>query len=95
MFVVSTESKKLMHEWYTKRAPMLGLAAENGFFWRWMSRNRDGNDWNTLIDCEDFEWMTKVRLIMESYRDKTDGTIIEEKESSITWNFEGTDLEYG
>jgi len=84
-----------MHEWYTKRAPMLGLAAENGFFWRWMSRNRDGNDWNTLIDCDDFEWMTKVRLIMESYRDKTDGTIIEEKESSITWNFEGTDLEYG
>jgi trehalose-6-phosphatase len=24
-----------MHSWYAKCAPKLGLAAENGFFYRW------------------------------------------------------------
>lgn len=37
VFVVSTESKSLMHSWYHQKAPRLGLAAENGFFWRWIS----------------------------------------------------------
>jgi len=26
-----------MHNWYAEKAPKLGLAAENGFFWRWNS----------------------------------------------------------
>jgi trehalose 6-phosphate synthase/phosphatase len=95
VFVVSTETKQFMHQWYSKGAPMLGLAAENGFFWRWISRNSDGNDWKTLIELDDFEWMKKVRLIMNAYKDKTDGTFIEEKESSISWIFKNTDPEYG
>lgn len=37
VFVVSSESKSLMHQWYNIRSPKLGLAAENGFFWRWTS----------------------------------------------------------
>jgi trehalose-6-phosphatase len=34
VIVISSNLKSLMHAWYAKRAPSLGLAAENGFFWR-------------------------------------------------------------
>ena len=42
-----------MHKWYSQKAPKLGLAAENGFFWRWNSQNRSDNDWNKLIEIDD------------------------------------------
>ena len=32
---------------------------------------------------------------MRGYKDKTDGSYIEEKESSILWNYENTDFEFG
>jgi trehalose 6-phosphate synthase/phosphatase len=45
IFIVSPESKKQMHDWYAKKCPNLGLAAENGFFWRWNSVDKGENDW--------------------------------------------------
>lgn len=95
VFVVSSESKSLMHQWYNLRTPHLGLAAENGFFWRWTSKDKTASDWSTLIEVADFEWINQVRLIMNRYVDKTEGSYIEEKESTIIWNFKNTDLEYG
>lgn len=53
VFVISSESKMHMHKWYSKKAPKLGLAAENGFFWRWTSQNQSENDWNKLIEIDD------------------------------------------
>lgn len=32
---------------------------------------------------------------MEGYNKQTDGAFIQEKESSIIWNFQNTDLEFG
>lgn len=32
---------------------------------------------------------------MIAYKEKTDGSYIEEKESSIIWNYKNTDLEFG
>ena len=52
VFVVSSESKALMHSWYHTKAPNLGLAAENGQFWRWTSKNANAEAWNTLIDVQ-------------------------------------------
>ena len=39
--------------------------------------------------------MNQVRLIMQQYTEKTDGSYIEPKESSIIWNFKNTEVEYG
>jgi len=32
---------------------------------------------------------------MDGYKDKTDGSYIEEKESTIIWNYKNTDLDFG
>jgi len=42
-----------MHKWYSNKAPKLGLAAENGFFWRWTSKGIKGDYWEKLIDHDD------------------------------------------
>ena len=53
VFVISSESRKHMHNWYSKKASKLGLAAENGFFWRWTSTDKSEQDWNKLIEIDD------------------------------------------
>ena len=40
-------------------------------------------------------WIESVRDIMKSYTEKTDSTSIEEKESSIVWNYKDSDPELG
>ena len=40
-------------------------------------------------------WIKQVRLIMELYKEKTDGSYIEEKESNIIWNFRETYYQFG
>ena len=95
VFVVSPASKALLHSWYHEKAPKLGLAAENGFFWRFDSRNKNESEWNQLIQVDDFMWIKQVRLIMKQYKDKTDGSYIEEKESTIIWNHKNAEYEFG
>lgn len=85
-----------MHKWYSTKAPKLGLAAENGFFWRWCStQHKKEDEWNKLIEVDDFGWINQVRLLMCAYKNKTEGSFIEEKESSIIWNYRDTDFEFG
>ena len=86
VFVVSEASKYQMHQWFAKDAPRLGLLAENGYYYRWISENKKENDWGKLSDVDDFQWINQVKLIMNQYKNKTDGSFIEEKETSITWN---------
>ena len=40
-------------------------------------------------------WINQVKLIMQGYKNKTEGSFIEQKESSIIWNYKNTDLEFG
>ena len=95
VFLVSPESKSKLHEYYSVKAPNLGLAAENGFYWRWNSIDKSINDWHQLIHIEDCLWIKQVRLIMEQYNNKTDGSYIDEKESNIIWNYEHSDWMFG
>ena len=64
VFVVSSEEKRLMHHWYAEKARHLGLAAENGFVWRWESNDKSENDWKRLNEVIDFDWMNQVKMIM-------------------------------
>ena len=34
ILLISSHTKDKMHKWYAEACPRLGLAAENGFFWR-------------------------------------------------------------
>jgi len=85
----------VLHEWYGERVPKMGLAAENGFFWRWNSQGRNEHEWIKLLHIVDFCWIESVKDIMQSYLEKTEGAVVEEKESMIVWNYEDTDPDFG
>jgi len=72
---------------------MLGIAAENGFFYK-LKNNKD-EDWLRLSKLTDFMWIESVRDIMRNYSEKTEGAMIEEKESMIVWNYKDTDQGLG
>jgi trehalose-6-phosphatase len=45
VFVISNHTKSQMHKWYAEACPLLGLAAENGFFWRPDSLDKNEHKW--------------------------------------------------
>mmetsp|Transcript_22140 Transcript_22140/g.21355 ORF Transcript_22140/g.21355 Transcript_22140/m.21355 type:complete len:134 (+) Transcript_22140:1-402(+) len=94
-FVISSQKKNVLHDWYGEKVPKMGLAAENGFFWRWNSELRNEHEWIKLLQIVDFCWIESVKDIMQSYLEKTEGALIEEKESMIVWNYEDTDPDFG
>ena len=53
---VSETSKKTLYKWFSSAAPNLGLAVENGLFWRWDIRGHS-NSWNKLLDLDDSLWV--------------------------------------
>jgi len=52
-------------------------------------------DWITLSDVFDSSWMDLSEQIMDVYTQRTDGTIIERKGSSIVWQFRDAEPEFG
>jgi trehalose 6-phosphate synthase/phosphatase len=76
---------------------MLGIAAENGFFYRWPDGKEESqNKWQNLIkDAGECLWVESVRDVMKGYTAKTDGSFIEDRESMIIWNFKDSDPEFG
>lgn len=95
--VISSQKKDVLQSWFTKSAPLVGLAAENGYFYRWPDGKPQNEDkWLQLLkDAGENLWMESVRDIMEAYTAKTDGAFIEDRESMIIWNISYADPEFG
>lgn len=53
VIVMSSHTKALMHQWYSQACPNLGLAAENGFFWRLDSKEKNEHHWAKLLKTTD------------------------------------------
>ncbi|KAJ1998591.1 hypothetical protein GGI04_004934, partial [Coemansia thaxteri] len=68
----------------------LALSGEHGSFIRYP----DG-DWVSLLESMDMEWKSEVLSIFEFYTERTAGSTIEAKETSITWHYRNADPEYG
>ena len=44
VFVISGQEKDIMHKWFA-HIGQLGIAAENGFFYRWNSIDKEVDNW--------------------------------------------------
>lgn len=42
----------------------------------------------------DFSWKSKVKKIMKGYEENIDGSFIEERQSTIIWNYKNAELEH-
>ena len=71
----------------------LGLAAEHGFF----VKPTSGEDWEQLYTKggNNFAWKEMVEPILEVYKDSTDGSYIERKDSALVWHYQNADPDFG
>lgn len=81
----------------------LGMSAEHGGFIRDPS-NGNGNGraamedeevWMNFTEKLDMGWMEEVAEIFRYYTERTTGSHIEVKKSSITWHYRASDPEWG
>ncbi|XP_024517259.1 alpha,alpha-trehalose-phosphate synthase [UDP-forming] 5-like [Selaginella moellendorffii] len=90
VFVVSGRERKTLSDWF-EPCDKLGLAAEHGFYYRWC---RD-KEWIMSVSATEFEWKQIVLPIMRQYKESTDGSFIEAKESAAVWHHEDADPDFG
>ncbi|KAJ7119934.1 trehalose 6-phosphate phosphatase [Mycena crocata] len=70
----------------------VGFSAEHGGFVR---EPGVGREWTNFTEKLDMSWMAEVEEIFRYYTERTTGSHIEMKKSSITWHYRASDPEWG
>lgn len=64
--------------------PRVGVIAENGAF----LREPENPEWQQLLDESDtLEWRRGIQKVMEYFQERTEGSSIEERQFSLTFNY--------
>lgn len=90
VFIVSARSRKTLGEWFSP-CENLGIAAEHGYFLR---LKRDV-EWETCVPVAECSWKQIAEPVMKLYTETTDGSTIEDKETSLVWSYEDADPDFG
>jgi trehalose 6-phosphate synthase/phosphatase len=87
--VISGRRKSDLESWFAPAVPGIWLAAEHGGFLR-----GPGGEW-TPLHSDGGDWKQRVRPVFEHFVERTPGSLIEEKELSLTWHYRLAEPEYG
>ncbi|KAF7344346.1 Trehalose-6-phosphate phosphatase [Mycena sanguinolenta] len=69
----------------------VGFSAEHGGFMRAPGEET----WVNLTEKLDMSWMGEVEEVFRYYTERTTGSVVEMKKSSITWHYRASDPEWG
>ncbi|WFD07877.1 hypothetical protein MVES1_003245 [Malassezia vespertilionis] len=72
--------------------PRIGLSAEHGSYFR---EHGLDEQWQNLSSELDMSWKPDVLAVFRYYTDRTIGSMIEEKKSSIVWHYRNADPDFG
>ncbi|KAM0682666.1 hypothetical protein MDAP_001898 [Mitosporidium daphniae] len=89
IFLISGRDQQTLDEWLGHIAN-LGFSAEHGCFLK-----MPGELWVNQLEELDISWKTDILSVFEYYTERTPGSFIEHKRSSITWHFRLADPDYG
>ncbi|KAF8942243.1 threalose-6-phosphate phosphatase [Haplosporangium gracile] len=90
VWVISGRDQKVLEEWLG-HIPNLGFSAEHGSF----MRQPGSQKWVNLTESLDMGWKNDVIEIFTYYSERTQGSFIEHKRSSLTWHYRMADPEFG
>ncbi|EGO29858.1 glycosyltransferase family 20 protein [Serpula lacrymans var. lacrymans S7.9] len=101
VYIVSGRDQ-LFLEQHLGKLSGLGMSAEHGGFIREPMRggSEEGgegkeSEWVNFTERLDMEWMEEVGEVFRYYTERTTGSHIEVKKSSITWHYRASDPEWG
>ncbi|KAL3670154.1 hypothetical protein V7S43_004469 [Phytophthora oleae] len=87
--LVSAHDRNVIGSWLTDRR--VGVVAESGYFYRMPN----DEEWQVMAEDTDPSWKKVVRPIMQYFTERTPGSRIDSKESSLTWHYGDTDPIFG
>jgi trehalose 6-phosphate synthase/phosphatase len=90
VIVMSGRPRESIEAWFGS-VENLGLAAENGFYYK-VPRSEE---WACMDPTVDLSWTPVVEGIMKEYCERTDGAQLSLTESHMRWVFRDTDQEFG
>ncbi|KAI8374198.1 glycosyltransferase family 20-domain-containing protein [Radiomyces spectabilis] len=91
VWVVSGRDQDCLDNWLGSAVNRLGLSAEHGCF----LKPAGAKEWTNILDDVDMSWQQGVTEIFDYYTERTQGSFVEHKKSSITWHYRMADAEYG
>ncbi|KAL7326833.1 hypothetical protein PS15p_209109 [Mucor circinelloides] len=91
VWVVSGRDQVVLDEWLGSNISNIGLSAEHGCYLKEVG----SNEWKSIVDDMDMSWRADVEEIFDYYTERTQGSFVEHKKSSITWHYRMADAEYG
>ncbi|KAL5522620.1 hypothetical protein ACEPAG_8637 [Sanghuangporus baumii] len=90
VYIISGRDSEFL-ETHLGHLKKLGMSAEHGSF----IREPGEAEWTNLTEKLDMSWMSEVEEIFKYYTERTTGSNIEIKKSSITWHYRSADPEWG
>ncbi|CEI87201.1 Putative Trehalose 6P phosphatase (Fragment) [Rhizopus microsporus] len=90
VWIVSGRDQACLEDWLGG-IKNLGLSAEHGCFWK----AAGSEQWTNVLEDIDMSWKKDVTEIFDYYTERTEGSFVEHKKSSITWHYRMADEEYG
>jgi trehalose 6-phosphate synthase/phosphatase len=90
VWVISGRDQACLESWLGG-IDKLGLSAEHGCF----IKPAGAATWSDMLESIDMSWKNDVTEIFDYYTERTQGSFVEHKKSSITWHYRNADEEYG
>ncbi|KAI8353296.1 glycosyltransferase family 20-domain-containing protein [Choanephora cucurbitarum] len=90
IWIISGRDQACLEDWLGG-ITNLGLSAEHGCF----LKPAGSNQWTDVLEGIDMAWKKDVTEIFDYYTERTEGSFVEHKKSSITWHYRMADEEYG
>ena len=90
VWVVSGRDQAVLEEWLGG-VKNIGFSAEHGCYVKPIGATQ----WTSILDGMDMSWKADVTEIFDYYTERTQGSFVEHKKSSITWHYRLADAEYG
>ena len=87
LVLISGRDKTTLNKWFGHKG--FALIAEHG---AWFKPN--GGEWKARNQSHS-TWKENIRPVLESYVDRTPGSLIEEKSHSLVWHYRKSDIELG
>ena len=90
IYIISNLKKEELNE-IENNIKEIGIGAESGYYYK----SPNNNNYETLMEIKDWNWKEKVIKLFSSFIEKTEGSKIIKKDSSIIWNYKNCDAYFG
>lgn len=94
IYIVTGREKYYLDEWFGSLKE-IGLGAEYGFFYKECHSMDSSQEYKTMFQIKNWSWKETVRRILQGFTEKTEGSVLKEKESSLSWFYKNCNPDFG